>query len=312
MIAIRARASRLFLCVFAVFVMHHTSFAAAQEAGEQSLFQRTAKYVQYASPELRRDFAVTALSSLAAAYFAEATLAREDARKAGRDADLRGWAFTVDRFASQMPLLLEDMELGLPVNLTIGQDQILAITVADRTVILSPPRLNQQSAFEQRILVEFCARHDCEQFLPAEAEPEPIPVSTVLVRPNWVFSAQGSDCSYEGINVRFNSAQNMTNARLICEQFLQEVIALTAQLAWQQRHAVPIEWDKLRIQATPQRPEHMLRLNTAGDVVLVTVPLLYNSPGLLRQLIPWMRVRLSNQQQMSVALDASDYGWQKP
>jgi|WetSurMetagenome_2_1015567.scaffolds.fasta_scaffold124171_2 hypothetical protein len=286
--------------------------ALAQESEGQTRFQRTVQYLQNASPELRGDFAAIALTNLADAYIAEATLAREEARATGHDANLRGWSVMVDYFARQMPMLLQDIELGLPVRLTIGGDKSLAINVADRIVIVSPPRLNQQGAFEEAILAEFCAKHSCEQFSPGSAERELIPFATASVRPDWSFTAQESVCSCQGIKVRFKNEQNLANSRLICEQFLHEVTALTDQLAWQQRHGVSIEWDNLDIQSTPHRPEHMVRLNAIGDSVLVTVPVLYSSPDLLRHIVPWMRQRLSSQTEVSVELDAEHYGWQKP
>ena len=119
-------------------------------------------------------------------------------------------------------------------------------------------------------------------------------------------------CAYNGISVRFNTTRNMANSRLICEQFMQEVITLADELAWQWRHAVSIDWDRLEIQPTPSRPEHMLQLNTVGDTVLVTVPLLYRSAGLFRQVLPWVRQRVTEQTDVSVELEADRYGWQKP
>tara|TARA_R110002073_G_scaffold34686_1_gene102460 strand:- start:1066 stop:1380 length:315 start_codon:yes stop_codon:yes gene_type:complete len=104
----------------------------------------------------------------------------------------------------------------------------------------------------------------------------------------------------------------MANARLICEQFMQEVITLADELAWQQRHAVPIEWGQLLIQPTPHRPEHMLQVNDLGDTVMVTVPMLYQNPGLLRRVLPWIRQRVAGEAQANLSLDASEYGWQKP
>lgn len=278
----------------------------------ESRFQRTVQYLQDAPAEVRGDFAAIALSSLTEAYIAEARLAREKTRTAGHDAGLRSWSVAVDYYARQMPLLLEDIELGLPVRLTLGGEKSLSITVADRIVILSHPRFNQQSVFEQGILADFCSRHDCEQFTPGNAELEPIPVSAVQVRPDWTFTAQGRICSYKGIKILFNSEQNLANSLLICEQFLQEVMTLANEFAWQQRHAVPIEWDKLDIQSTPRRPEHMVRLNSAGDSVLVTVPLLYGSPGLLEHVVPWIQLRLSNHPDASIELHADHYGWENP
>jgi hypothetical protein len=249
---------------------------------------------------------------LADAYLAEAQLARADARAAGRDTSLRGWSATVDYYARQMPVLLDDIELGLPVRLTMGGEQSLAITVGDRTVMVSPPRLNQQSAFEQGILAEFCARHSCEQFSAGNGEQESIFSATARVRPHWMFTAQGQVCSFQGIKVRFQNEKNLANSRLICEQFLLEVTTLTDALALQQRHGVLIEWDNMDIQSTPQSPEHMVRLNAPGDSVVVVVPMLYRSPDLLQRVIPWIRERLSNQTEASIELDADQYGWQKP
>jgi hypothetical protein len=286
--------------------------AVAQDTQGQTRFQRTVQYLQDASPGLRGEFAAIALTNLADAYIAEAKLARKEASASDPNANLGGWSAMVDYYARQIPALVADIELGLPVRLSFGGEQSLAITVADRTVIVSPPRLTQQSAFEQQILSDFCARQSCEQFSPGSAAPEPLLAPTLQVRPQWTFSAQGSVCAYHGIKVRFESQKNLANSRPICEQFLHEVMALADQLAGQQRYGVAIEWENLNIQATPNRPEHSVTLNALGDSVLVTVPLLYRSPDLLQQVLPWIRQRLGNQQEHSIEVDADRYGWQKP
>ena len=103
--------------------------AVAQDSEGQTRFQRTVQYLQDASPELRGEFAAIALTNLADAYMAEAQLARAEARATGHDANLRGWSAMVDYYARQMPMLLADIELGLPVRLTIGGEQSLAITL---------------------------------------------------------------------------------------------------------------------------------------------------------------------------------------
>jgi hypothetical protein len=266
-------------------------------------------YMQDAPVALRREFATTALRNLAEAYSAEATLARQEAGRHKKDANLRGWSIAVDRFAQQVPLLLDDITLGLPVNLSMGGGQSLSISVADRVIILGHPRLNQQSVFEQQILSDFCSRHDCEQFMPAEAAREPIPMSTLQVRPDWMFSSQGPVCSYKGIQVSFENAQNLGNARIICAQFMQEVVTLTEEFAWQQRHGVAIDWEELEVSSAPRRPEHMVRLNGAGDTVLITIPILYGSRGLLEHILPWIQLRLNKQMDAIIELEARHYGW---
>ena len=301
----------LLLWCIASIPVSPTQAAPAAGAEPTSRFQRTVQYLQEATPELRSDFAATALSSMASAYEQEAQLAREQARRAGKP-NLWAWSANVDRYAGQISLLLEDVELGLPVRLSLAGGASLAITVADRTLIVSHPRLNEQSAFEQGILLAFCASHGCDQFSPDSGANEPIPVSGARIRPNWTFTAQGSLCAYRGITVRFNNAQNMANSRLICEQLLQEIMALTEELAWQQRYSVTIEWEQLVVQPIPHSPEHTVQINTLGDTVLVTIPMLYRSADLLKQLLPWMRAQVSGQEGVNVEVHADQYGWQKP
>lgn len=300
----------LLFSVIAACAVALVSVVVAGEPLQVTRFQSMAHYLQDASPELRRDFATAALSGLASAYRAEANLARNESRKSSRHASLRAWSATVDGFARQMPLLLDDIELGLPVDLTLGAEKSLAITVAGRTVILSHPRLNEQNAFEQEILVAFCTAHNCERFMPGNGDLEPIAVSAAPIRPNWTFTSQQSWCAYHGITVRFRSASDMARARLVCEQFLQEVVTLANELAWQQRHSVGIEWGQLAIRATPRRPGHIVQLNAMGDSILVTVPVLYSSPQLLSDVLPWLNQRVSNQQEVNIVLDAHRYGWQ--
>jgi hypothetical protein len=272
-------------------------------------FQRTVRYLQEASPEQRSDFAATALSSMASAYVNEAQLAREQAGRAGKYSGLWAWSANVDRYAGQISLLLEDVELGLPVRLSLVGGKSLSITVADRTIIVSHPRLHEQSAFEQRILTAFCASNGCDQFSPATGADEPIPVSAARIRPNWTFTAQGSLCAYRGITVQFDNAQNMANSRRICEQLLQEIMALAEELAWQQRYAVVIEWEQLVVQPIPQSLEHTVQINTLGDTVLVTIPMLYRNADLIKQLVPWLRAQVNGQQDVNVELHADQYGW---
>lgn len=277
-----------------------------------SRFQRTVRYLQEATPQLRAEFAGIALTGLASAYFEEAQLARANARAGGQDAALRGWSFAVDHYARQMPLLLGDIELGFPVAITVDRQQSVGVTVGGRTVILSHPRMNQQMAFEQEILASFCSSVGCEQFMTGESEAGPIPVSAVQVQPQWLFTEEGPTCSYQGITVRFKNGQNLANSRLICQQFLQEVMLVSDEFAWQQRHGVTIQWDELDIQSTPHRPEHVVRLNKAGDTVLVTAPLLYASSRLFEQMIPWIRQRLGHEGEARVELNADLYSWQQP
>jgi hypothetical protein len=284
-------------------------------AGGQSRFHRTVAYLQRAPPEEQNDFAFTALTVLAQAHAREAALAREEMQVNGKDGKLLGWSVAVDQYASQLLVMREDLLPGFPAGLSLENGKPLTLVLGERSVILSHPRSDQQSAFEQSILFEFCTRHDCELYTAADIERRAIPISSGRVRPEWIFSVQGPVCTYRGIQVQFTTTGQMARSRQICEQFLQEVMMLDNELAWQRRHAVIVEWDYLTIAATPGQPEHMVRLNTLGDTVLSSLPVLYASAELLQQIKPWLRDRESEEGEggdVRVELKAAHYGWERP
>lgn len=259
---------------------------------------------------MRADFAGIALTELALAYAAEAKLAREEARGAGNNADLWGWSAAVERYAGQMPLLLDDIELGMPVELIVDGEKSLAVAVAQRLVILNHPRPSQQALFERQVLQEFCSRYHCGSIAPGGGEPEPIPVSRGPIKPAWNFSQQRWTCSHRGISIRFRNEPDLSSARVICEQLIGEASSLADELVWQAGLVVAIDWDNLAIQSAPRRPEHVIRLNASGDTVVLTVPLLYGTPGLLEQIMPWIKQRVTTQVDAKLEIDADAYGWQ--
>jgi hypothetical protein len=276
-----------------------------------SRFHRTVLYMREASPEQQADFATNALSELAEVYMAEADLAQMEAgQTAGAArAKLLGWSFAVNQYASQLILVIEDIEQGFPVVLAAAREGVVSVTVAGRAVILGHPRPDQQTAFEQRVLSEFCGRNDCKSMTALEPEREPIPVSAARFKPAWTFTDSGPVCSHDGIELRFGNVRSLGALRSTCEELLQEATMLATEIAWQRRHGVVVDWNLVLISATPQRPEHLVRLNAAGDSILVTLPLLYGSPGLLDDLKSWLRYRTTGADPVNVQLNAAKYGW---
>ena len=282
--------------------------AGATQPAPQSRFQRTVAYLQGADPDLQSEFAALALRRLREAYVTEAEQARAEAQD--DDAKLLAWSRAVEDFASRLSPLVEDIELGFPVYLEAAAAQPLAITVAERTVILSHPRIEEQALFEQTVLDSFCRLQRCDQFIAADPARRPIPVSAGRVRPGWSFNADGPVCAYSGVRVRFGAGADLPRARLTCEQLLVELIGLAHDIAWQDRHGVQIDWEELQLRQTSGRPGHQLGLNDFGDTLLVTLPLVYSSPGLLQVAAPWLRGRVEGSRELTLELHAADYGWE--
>lgn len=274
-------------------------------------FIRTIRYLQQSQHEQVKEFAIHALTQLADAYVEEAVLARIESTSIAKSdkAKLLRWSRTVDQIADQLVSLTNDIEQGAAVKLLQSQDDAIIIFVDGRSVILEHPRIEQQPAYEQLVLAEFCARNDCECSTAELPEQEPFPVYAARVQPGWSFSSSGQLCSYDGIEVRFASTKNLSLLRSTCEKLMQELNTLAHELIWQHRHGIIVDWSTILISPSPQRPEHLVRLNSAGDTILVSVPLLFGNPGLIEDIKPWLYYKIFGGEPVIVQLDAANYGW---
>ena len=288
--------------------------AAKSSTSAASRFSRTVLYLGKSAAEEQAAFAGAALSQLAEVYMAEADLARAQAQRShGTDrSKLHGWSVAVDGYANQLLLLLDDVDEGYPVELLQTREGAVTVRVAGRAVMLGHPRPDQQTAFEQRVLAGFCSRTDCSRMTASasEAVTQPVSLSGAAINPNWSFSERGSLCAHDGIELYFDSAAKLATSRGLCEKLLSEAADLAAEISWQERHGVVVDWNALRITTTPRGPQHMIGLNGLGDSVLLSTPLLFSSPGLLKELKPWLRGQSSGSDGVTVQLNAADYSWQ--
>ena len=279
-------------------------------AAETSRFQRTVLALQQAEPPLRQRFANIALLELTEIYLAEADLARNEAQTSEQAAKLRAWSRAVEQYANQLVLVMDDVAFGLPVELRSNEREVPAVSVAGRTVMLAHPRIEQQPAYEQAVLGQFCTGTTCAELTASAGEQLPIPVSRNIVTARWGFSTGGPVCSHRNLELQFSSAGDLTLQRALCQQLMQEVEMLAMELAWQRRHGVKVDWQGLQIRPTPQRPEHLVLLNDAGDSLLLTIPLLYGTPGLLTRVVPWLQQRHQREGPQPLSLDSSALGWE--
>ncbi|MCB1676539.1 MAG: hypothetical protein KDI01_09620 [Halioglobus sp.] len=284
--------------------------AAEDTMAQASRYQRSVRALRSAPPAQLADFAVIALEELAEVYMAEADLARREALALDADTKLAGWARAVDRYAGQLMAVREDIDLGMPVHLYRLREGDVGLRVAGRAVLLNHPRPDQQAAYEQRVLMVYCARHECADAAADAPSGNPLPVSPTPVRPDWTFSNDGAQCAHGGIAVRFADAAGLPRYRAICEQLLLEAQTLADEITWQQAHGVVIQWDALAIRATPGRVQHIVQLNARGDVILGALPLFNSSPAVLRDLAPWLRSRAAGRAPPGLELDAAHYGWE--
>lgn len=285
-------------------------------AAEMSRFQRLVVSLEQAESASRSRFARIALLELAEIHIAEAGLARQESVDGVRPGRLLGWSLAVEAYARELLQLHEEVEQGAQVVLLPALVADPGIVVGPRSIIISHPRRDQQEVLEQAILARFCGQEDCLQLLSAELEiaPQPILESLSNRPPSWSFTRSGPVCEQEGLQIQFpapggRSAGNLAQYRSLCQQLFSELRLLVAELRTQLRQGVVPEWDALVISANPHRPEHSVRLNSAGDGVLLAVPLLHSTPGLLARLIPWLRPLAESGLASGLVLQAGELGW---
>lgn len=286
------------------------AYPASSADGVASRYQRTIQSLQVSTPELRARFAAIALLELEEIYLAEADLARREAEDEDHPAKLQAWSRAVEQYAGQLVLVQSDIDSGFPVELRTNPLEVASITVAGRTLMLAHPRNGQQLAYEQGVLAKFCGGNTCIELTRDEEPLQSIPVSASTVTPQWDFSPAGPVCRYRQLQVEFSNRGSLTRQRGLCEQLMQELESMATELAWQQRHGVDVDWGQLDLRSTPGRPEHLVVLNQAGDSLLITLPLLYGTPGLLGQVSPWLQQRHSAQGPSKLSLRAASMGWE--
>lgn len=298
-------------CILLAFLTPHIAAAA-----DMSRFQRLVASLADSEAASRSRFARIALLEMAEIHLAEAGLARNQSPLESQPERLLGWALSVESYAGQILRLHEEVEQGAPVSLLPVPIADTGIIVGERSVIISHPRRDQQQALEQAILQAFCAQEDCLLLLAAEVDqvPEPIPETRSGRAPDWSFTASGPVCEQDGLRVRFPAAGSrapggLAQYRSLCRQLFAELQQLAAELRWQQHQGVVPDWSAITINAVPHRTEHSIRLNRSGDSLLLAVPLLHGTPGLLQRVLPWLRSLVAPGAPAEMLLDAGELGW---
>ena len=293
-------------CLYALLAL---LFAAGVNASESSnRFERTARALAAAPEESREAFARIALEELAAALLAEAELARVEMADSERPGKLASWSKGVEAYSTQLLKMLENMSYGDLPEVSVDRHGSVAVAVGAQRVLLSHPRGDGQSAYEQEVLGAFCDLRYCEGLTSAPEQASPIEVTSSRLPVAWSFSEDGPVCSARALSLQLPASMALPAARMLCVQMFAELGALYAAIAREQRHGVLVDWNGLRVETLPSREDHLVRLNAQGDSLLLPLPLLARTPELLRRTEPWGRGLLEGEQR-ALAMDALEFGW---
>lgn len=286
----------------------HCAVADTAQAPDSNRYDRIVAAVTEAEQEEVERFAAIAVQQLVEVYIAEADLARSQAQDSDRESKLLAWSRSVEQYIEHLLTVIDSIEGNAEIHLLLRDMQPPAIRSAGVTVVLSHPRPDQQGAYQQRVLSHYCRAGFCDRWLAVEKPPRPIPMTAAAPQPVWRFDSDGPQCSARGITLSFSGQGNLALRRGLCVQLVQELLSLANELQWQQAQGVAIDLAALVIEPVVHSPEHQVRLNAGGDLVLVVLPLLASTEGLLAAVENWLHAELTGSD-ISLNLHAEQFGW---
>jgi len=245
---------------------------------------------------MRADFAVAAIAEMVVDYNAEADRARREVRSHVGDRDLGRWAIAVDAYAAKLTAIANSVTPDTPVRVSIGAGSSISLDIDGVPVLVSSPRVREQSDFEQRVLNRFCTLYPCEDLIAEYRPPQPA-VTASDTETYWSFSQQaGPSCSTsDGLEFQFQNMTNIGQKREACRRIVKELYALAAALAWNLSNGSRVDWNRLTIHALPGEEEHEVELADGGGTIHLPLPALAKTTRLFELVRPWLAAKAGGQ-----------------
>jgi hypothetical protein len=292
-----------------LFVVMQTRSMAAANPAAASAVVHLARVMQESPLPMRSDFAWLALTQMAEFYSEEATRARTETRNTARAGAVSQWAAAVDDYARKLAALAESITPETPINVSVGSDDNVQIYIGGQPVILTEAISGQQSVYEQRLLDRFCTLYICEDLLPdldtgGRAIPATV-AATAETTAYWSFSQHaGPVCmTDDGLEFQFQQLSGLNEKRAACSRVVAELGELARAIAREQQRGVRINWDVLQVLPAPaDEPQRVLL--AARVEIRLALPMLVDTPKLLKIVRPWLMARVRGEDYPLVVLNA--------
>lgn len=253
---------------------------------------------------LRADLAYAALAELAETYAVEAQRARQEHRNHPNDGDLRRWANAVDTMASELSTLAKTLTSTTVIDIGISPENSVYLIVDGKPVVVTGPRPKEQKVLEQRIMEHFCRMNWCDELLAGTND------DSLAVEPNkkplWRFSQRaGPVCAtHDGLEFQFRNTDHLREKRDACAKIVAELDLVTAAIGKRIESGTRIDWNNMTVRSYARGEPQRLLLNDGGEYLPLELPALAATPGLFRQVRPWLAARVTGGQIHIVVLNA--------
>jgi hypothetical protein len=276
----------------------------AQQTPAYSLNQLAVRVADEPVP-LQSDLARIALTELAAVYADEAKQARYEMRHRAKKPALRRWSVAVQKLADDYAALAESVTPSTPIQVSIGPEGSLYLQLDGKLVVVSSPRMNEQSAFEQRVVERFCNLNRCTDLLDATVLPVPAKTRITRAATLWSFSQNaGPTCiSRDGLEFMFRNSDKLVQKREACARAVAELNILAAALAQETATGTRVDWGQLAVHAQVDGDEQVV-FNDSGYHLRLPLPTLAPRRELLKRVRPWLAAKVEGTPVTFVILNA--------
>lgn len=291
------------LCHIMMLLTCSIPIASVYAANPSTPLTRLAASLTDAPAPLRADLAQAALLELSAAYAREAQRARDDLRRRPGKSDLRRWVSSIDTLAADYASLAASITALTPVDVSIGPDQDLHLSISGKPVVVAGPRPREQRAMERRILESYCMLNLCDPDSYAATNQSDDMGMTISITPatssggspvntRWSFSPIGPSCGTDdGLEFQFTNADSLRQKRVLCTAIVSELQQLAAHISRQAHEGVVVEWNSLRIEPIGNTSQQV-NLNRQGNSIDLPLPYLVALPELFELARPWLAAKV--------------------
>lgn len=266
----------------------------AQDQMPTYLLSQLAEGIADGPAALRADLAQIALTEMAAEYANEAQQARQEMRRRGKKANLGRWSGEVQKLADDYASLAMTITQATPVDISTGPDGSLYMYVAGQLVVASIPRMNEQSAFERRVVTRFCALNRCADLVDLPLTAAPATRRRARAKTLWSFSQDaGPTCSSpDGLVFMYPNTDDLGQKRETCARVVAELNTLASAIKTELAAGTRVDWQRLAIHTSADGDEQVI-LNGSGHTLRLSLPTLAARQELLKRIRPWLTAKVN-------------------
>jgi hypothetical protein len=266
----------------------------AQDATPTYPLSQLAEGIADGPAALRADLAQIALTEMAAEYASEAGQARHEMQRRGKKAGLARWSSEVQKLADDYASLAVTITQATPIAISTGPEGSLFLHVAGQLVVVSIPRMNEQTAFEQRVVTRFCALNRCADLVDVPVTAARTTRRRARATTLWSFSQDaGPTCSSpDGLELMYRNTDDLGQKRETCARVVAELDTLATAIKTELAAGTRMDWQRLAIVTSADGDEQVI-LNGTGHTLRLSLPTLAARQELLKRVRPWLAAKVN-------------------